>query len=174
MVLWPGSCGYFKIPTVHSRRPSEPRHVGAKIGQFSRAPRRIVHVNLNTAHLQFVTVGSPRLPAALKLTHGALAHRMPYPSASSSSSLLAKCGTTLTCVLRSVPLWAVVLVVLLLGALRRRIAQWWWWSAASVPPSDSPSPARRPEEKEEEEKEKKATPPTATGEHSQAGERGGK
>lgn len=45
---------------------------------------------------------------------------MPYPSAT-SSSLLAKCGTTVTCILRSIPLWAVVLVVLLVGALRQRI-----------------------------------------------------
>lgn len=47
---------------------------------------------------------------------------MPYPQ-SSSSSLIAKCGTTLTCVLRSVPLWVVVIVVLLFGFARRRISQ---------------------------------------------------
>ncbi|KAJ0119189.1 hypothetical protein J7T55_013425 [Diaporthe amygdali] len=46
---------------------------------------------------------------------------MPYPP--SSSSLIAKCGTTITCVLRSVPLWVVVIVVLLFGFARRRISQ---------------------------------------------------
>lgn len=46
---------------------------------------------------------------------------MPYPPPA-SPSLLAKCGTTLACVLRSIPLWAVVLLVLLFGALRRRIS----------------------------------------------------
>lgn len=48
---------------------------------------------------------------------------MPYPfSSSQSSSLIAKCGTTITCVLRSVPLWAVVIVVLLFGFVRRRVS----------------------------------------------------
>lgn len=48
---------------------------------------------------------------------------MPYHHSSSSSSLIAKCGTTITCVLRSVPLWAVVIVVLLFGFARRRVSQ---------------------------------------------------
>lgn len=47
---------------------------------------------------------------------------MPYPR-SSSSSLLAKCGTTLACVLRSVPLWVVVIVVLLFGFARSHISR---------------------------------------------------
>lgn len=46
---------------------------------------------------------------------------MPYPS--SSSSLIAKCGTTITCVLRSVPLWVVVIAVLLFGFARRRVSK---------------------------------------------------
>ncbi|KAI3397912.1 hypothetical protein diail_10081 [Diaporthe ilicicola] len=48
---------------------------------------------------------------------------MPYPSSPSSSSLIAKCGTTITCVLRSVPLWVVVIVVLLFGFARRRVSK---------------------------------------------------
>lgn len=47
---------------------------------------------------------------------------MPLPGAdvigAPSSFLLAKCGSTLFCVGRSVLLWAVVLLVFLLGALR--------------------------------------------------------
>ncbi|KAK3906183.1 hypothetical protein C8A05DRAFT_29969 [Staphylotrichum tortipilum] len=50
---------------------------------------------------------------------------MPAPvadaAAHSSSLLLAKCGTTLFCIARSVVLWLVVLAVLLLGALRNRL-----------------------------------------------------
>ncbi|KAK4233099.1 hypothetical protein C8A03DRAFT_39216 [Achaetomium macrosporum] len=42
--------------------------------------------------------------------------------ASPSSFLVAKCGSTLFCIGRSVVLWAVVLAVLLLGALRNRIS----------------------------------------------------
>lgn len=48
---------------------------------------------------------------------------MPYPHSSSSSSLIAKCGNTLTCVLRAVPLWVVVIVVLLFGFARRRLSR---------------------------------------------------
>ncbi|KAK1474169.1 hypothetical protein CCUS01_17111 [Colletotrichum cuscutae] len=50
-----------------------------------------------------------------------------------ATSLLAQCSTTLWCHLRSLPLWAFVLVVLLLGALRQRI----------FPSSPSSSPTRR-------------------------------
>jgi len=50
---------------------------------------------------------------------------MPAPvahaAAHSSSLLLAKCGTTLFCIGRSVVLWVIVLAVLLLGALRNRL-----------------------------------------------------
>jgi hypothetical protein len=42
--------------------------------------------------------------------------------ASTSSFLVAKCGSTLFCIGRSVVLWAVVLAVLLLGALRNRVS----------------------------------------------------
>ncbi|OHE97590.1 hypothetical protein CORC01_07205 [Colletotrichum orchidophilum] len=38
-----------------------------------------------------------------------------------ATSLLAQCSNTLWCHLRSLPLWAFVLVVLLFGALRQRI-----------------------------------------------------
>lgn len=57
---------------------------------------------------------------------------MPYPPAG-SPSLLAKCGTTVLCILRSVPLWAVVVIVLLLGAARRRVRD-----LLFAPPSRSP------------------------------------
>ncbi|KDN62067.1 hypothetical protein CSUB01_11085 [Colletotrichum sublineola] len=38
-----------------------------------------------------------------------------------SPSLLAQCSSTLWCHLRSLPLWAFVLIVLLLGAVRQRV-----------------------------------------------------
>lgn len=60
---------------------------------------------------------------------------MPYPH-SSSSSLIAKCGTTITCVLRSVPLWVVVIVVLLFGFARRRISQLVTAYKPSPPPKE--------------------------------------
>lgn len=60
---------------------------------------------------------------------------MPYPY-SSSSSLIAKCGTTITCVLRSVPLWVVVIVVLLFGFARRRISQLVTTYKPSPPPKE--------------------------------------
>jgi len=49
---------------------------------------------------------------------------MPFSGAdaSSSSIFLAKCGSTLFCVGRSVLLWLVVLAVFLLGALRNRVS----------------------------------------------------
>lgn len=47
---------------------------------------------------------------------------MPYPQ-TPSASLFAKCGTTLVCVLRSVPLWVVVIVVLLFGFARSRVSR---------------------------------------------------
>ncbi|GKT59972.1 hypothetical protein ColTof4_00114 [Colletotrichum tofieldiae] len=50
-----------------------------------------------------------------------------------SPSLLAQCSSTLWCHLRSLPLWAFVLVVLLLGAIRQRVL-----------PPPRPSPPRRP------------------------------
>jgi hypothetical protein len=47
---------------------------------------------------------------------------MPFPGADSSSSfLIAKCGSTLFCFGRSVLLWVVVFAVFLLGALRNRL-----------------------------------------------------
>ncbi len=50
---------------------------------------------------------------------------MPAPVADavahSSSLLLAKCGTTVFCIGRSVVLWIIVLAALLLGALRNRL-----------------------------------------------------
>ncbi|WQF88214.1 hypothetical protein CDEST_13228 [Colletotrichum destructivum] len=49
----------------------------------------------------------------------------------SSPSLLAQCSSTLWCHIRSLPLWAFVLVVLLLGAVRQRLLPF-------------PSPPRRP------------------------------
>lgn len=62
---------------------------------------------------------------------------MPYPhSSSSSSSLIAKCGTTITCVLRSVPLWVVVIVVLLFGFARRRISRLVSTYKPSIPPGE--------------------------------------
>lgn len=51
---------------------------------------------------------------------------MPLPPADASppsSFLLAKCGSTLFCLGRSVALWAVVVVVSLLGALWRRLSR---------------------------------------------------
>lgn len=64
---------------------------------------------------------------------------MPYPPAN-SPSLLAKCGTTLICILRSVPLWAVVLIVLLLGAVRRRISVLLRGEPHSSPPPSKSRP----------------------------------
>lgn len=61
---------------------------------------------------------------------------MPYPHSSSSSNLIAKCGTTITCVLRSVPLWAVVIVVLLFGFARRRVSQLVSTYKPSQPPKE--------------------------------------
>ncbi len=48
---------------------------------------------------------------------------MPIPGADSghSSFLLAKCGSTLFCIGRSVFLWVIVLAVFLLGAARNRL-----------------------------------------------------
>ncbi|KAH6627208.1 hypothetical protein B0J18DRAFT_426797 [Chaetomium sp. MPI-SDFR-AT-0129] len=52
---------------------------------------------------------------------------MPLPGAdvigTPSSFFLAKCGSTLFCVGRSVLLWAVVLLVFLLGALRAFVSE---------------------------------------------------
>jgi hypothetical protein len=49
---------------------------------------------------------------------------MPFPGAdasSFSSSLLAKCGSTLFCFGRSALLWLVVFAVFLLGLVRQRV-----------------------------------------------------
>ena len=58
---------------------------------------------------------------------------MSYPH---SSSIIAKCGTTLTCVLRSVPLWVVVIVVLLFGFARRRVSRLFSTYKPSPPPKE--------------------------------------
>lgn len=70
---------------------------------------------------------------------------MPYPLApsSSSSSILDKCGTTITCVLRSIPLWVVVIVVLLLGFARRRITTLVLGSEPTRPSASAPKSDRK-------------------------------
>lgn len=70
---------------------------------------------------------------------------MPYPvaSSSSSSSILAKCGTTITCVLRSIPLWIVVIIVLLVGFARRRISDFFLSSSSSSSPPISKKTNRK-------------------------------
>ncbi|KAE9579868.1 hypothetical protein CGMCC3_g4278 [Colletotrichum fructicola] len=66
---------------------------------------------------------------------------MPPPS-----SVLAQCSSTLWCIIRSLPLWTVVLVVLLLGAARQLVFP----STKSAdkkkrapPPPPSPRPHRK-------------------------------
>ncbi|KAF0321329.1 hypothetical protein GQ607_011532 [Colletotrichum asianum] len=60
------------------------------------------------------------------------------------SSVLAQCSSTLWCIIRSLPLWTVVLVVLLLGAARQLVIP----STKSddkkrAPPKPSPQPHRK-------------------------------
>ena len=63
---------------------------------------------------------------------------MPIPGADSgpSSFLLAKCGSTLFCIGRSVLLWLIVLAVFLLGAARNRLLA----TTRRVPPPGDKKP----------------------------------
>lgn len=45
---------------------------------------------------------------------------MPFPGSPNSSSLLSKCGSTLFCFLRNLPLWLIVIVIFVAGALSSR------------------------------------------------------
>jgi hypothetical protein len=47
---------------------------------------------------------------------------MPF-SPLASQSFLSKCGSTLFCYLRTVPLWILVVLILIFGALRSRVAK---------------------------------------------------
>lgn len=100
------------------------------------SPRRSLGPTIGDTHVQILKQSIQRHPSQSRsiITYIHTYTRMPYPS-NTSPSLLAKCGTTLTCILRSVPLWAVVLIVLLLGAVRRRVSVLLFSEPQPPPPS---------------------------------------
>lgn len=109
----------------------KPMRLGSGTGRNRRAESYTVDnplvslTNLQKHQAQLLTrradgIGTSTTSHSLKSVSPSL---MPYPHSSSSSSLIAKCGTTITCVLRSVPLWVVVIVVLLFGFARRRVSR---------------------------------------------------
>ncbi|KAF3808722.1 hypothetical protein GCG54_00010911 [Colletotrichum gloeosporioides] len=58
-------------------------------------------------------------------------------------SVLAQCSSTLWCIIRSLPLWTVVLVVLLLGAARQLVFP----SIKSADKKRAPPPSPQPHRK---------------------------
>lgn len=127
------SAGFF-----HFVCPPKPRRKRTSCSQISRQVPKRICLALPCA------IKSPKkrrgIAHFIPESYRAHLRSMPYPSpaSSSSSSILAKCGTTLTCVLRSIPLWLVVIVVLLLGFARRRVSS----LLSSEPTRPSSSPAK--------------------------------